>query len=58
MSQTAEEFPYFEVDTPSGNCYAAVIENRAKEIGVAVLDISRLVLHVTQVGRKAWAPLP
>jgi DNA mismatch repair ATPase MutS len=32
----------------SGNCYAAVIENRAKEVGVAVLDLSTLTLHLTQ----------
>jgi DNA mismatch repair ATPase MutS len=33
---------------PSSNCYAAVIENRAKEVGVAVLDLSSLTLHLTQ----------
>eukprot|EP00879_Flechtneria_rotunda_P022276 GHRR01023502.1.p1 GENE.GHRR01023502.1~~GHRR01023502.1.p1 ORF type:complete len:407 (+),score=144.07 GHRR01023502.1:71-1291(+) len=34
--------------TASQHCYAAVIENRAKEVGVAVLDLSNLSLHITQ----------
>jgi hypothetical protein len=29
--------------------YAAVIENRAKEVGVAVLELSKLSLHISQV---------
>lgn len=33
---------------PSSNCFAAVIENRAKEVGVAVLDLNSLTLHLTQ----------
>lgn len=47
MSQQAEE----AVD-PRGHCYAAVIENRAKEVGIAVLELSRLTLHVTQVSKR------
>lgn len=30
------------------NCYAAVIENRAKEVGVALLDVATLTLHLSQ----------
>lgn len=41
-----------------GHCYAAVIENRAKEVGIAVLDLSRLTLQVTQVSRHTGPLAP
>lgn len=33
---------------PSIHCYAAAIENRAKEVGIAILDVNSLTLKITQ----------
>ena len=56
---TTEAAPALSADgaVESSNSYAAVIENRAKEVGVAVLQLDTLKLHISQfieAGRWVW----
>jgi len=45
---STEAAPALSAPTESSNSYAAVIENRAKEVGVAVLHLDSLKIHISQ----------
>jgi hypothetical protein len=47
QQQSTKAAPALSI-TSSSNSYAAVIENRAKEVGVAVLYLDSLKLQVSQ----------